>query len=253
MRPGPADCLVVIPARFGSTRFPGKALAPLGGRPVVEWCWRAARAARVGPVVVATDDGRVRRAVVAFGGRAVMTPASCASGSDRVACAARGRREPLVINLQGDMPFIRPSTLRKVAELLRRNPAADVATAVTPLRDGRRAADPNVVKAALARGGRTRRRVLYFSRAPIPFPRDGGRARRFEHLGIYGFRRRALERFVRLKPSPLERCERLEQLRALEDGMTIFAAVVSQRPVAVDTPADLRRAERLLRSRRVRK
>ncbi|MCX5793925.1 MAG: 3-deoxy-manno-octulosonate cytidylyltransferase [Elusimicrobia bacterium] len=236
------DCLVVIPARLGSTRFPAKVLARLGGRPVVEWCWRAARAAGVGPVLVATDDERVRRAVAAFGGLAVMTPVSCASGSDRVARAARGRREPLVINLQGDMPFIKPSTVRRVAELLRRNPGADMATAVMPLRDPRRDADPNVVKAALAQDGR----ALYFSRAAIPFARDGGKPRRFEHLGIYGFRRRSLDRFVRLPATALERCECLEQLRALEDGMSIYAAVVTERPVAIDTPADLRRAERML-------
>ncbi|OGS38787.1 MAG: 3-deoxy-D-manno-octulosonate cytidylyltransferase [Elusimicrobia bacterium RIFOXYA2_FULL_69_6] len=240
------DCLVVIPARLGSVRFPAKVLAPLGGRPVVEWCWRAARAAGVGPVLVATDDERVRRVVAGFGGEAVLTPRSCASGSDRVARAARGRREPLIINLQGDMPFIKGSTVRAVAELLRRRPSADMATAVTPLAAGPREQDPNVVKAALACDGR----ALYFSRAAIPFPREGGPARRLEHLGIYGFRRRSLEHFVRLPPSRLERCECLEQLRALEDGMSIYAAVVSERPVAIDTPADLRRAERMLRDKR---
>ncbi|MDD5627874.1 MAG: 3-deoxy-manno-octulosonate cytidylyltransferase [Elusimicrobia bacterium] len=240
-----ADCLVVIPARLGSTRFPAKVLALLGGRPVVEWCWRAARAARVGPVLVATDDERVRRVVAAFGGEAVLTPKSCASGSDRVARAAKGRREPLIINLQGDMPFVKPATIRRVADILRSNPAADMATAVMPLDDPRREADPNVVKAALTRDGR----ALYFSRAAIPFSRDGGRPRRFEHLGIYGFRRRSLDRFVSLPATALERCECLEQLRALEDGMTIYAAVVSERPVAIDTPADLRRAERMLKGK----
>lgn len=238
------DCLVVIPARFASQRFPGKVLAPLGGEPVVQWCWRAARAAAVGPVLVATEDERVRRAVAAFGGQAVLTPRSCASGSDRVARAARGRREGLIINLQGDMPFIKPSTLRRVAEILRRNASADMATAVTPLADPRRAGNPNVVKAALAQDGR----ALYFSRAPIPHPRDGGPARRFEHLGIYGFRRPVLERFVSLRPTALERCECLEQLRALENGMTIFAVAVRERPVAIDTPADLRQAQRMLRA-----
>ena len=241
-----SDCLVVIPARFGSTRFPGKVLALLGGRPVVQWCWQAACAAAVGPVLVATEDERVRRAVTAFGGQAVMTPASCASGSDRVAWAARSRREPFIINLQGDMPFVRPATLRRVAQLLRRDPAVEMATAVTPLPDGPRAADPNVVKAAIAGDGR----ALYFSRAAIPFPRDGGKLKRLEHLGIYGFRRQALKRFVSLRPSPLERCECLEQLRALENGMTIHAAIVAEQSVAIDTPADLVRAEALLRGRR---
>jgi len=239
-------CLVVIPARFGSKRFPAKVLAPLGGRPVVEWCWRAAVRADIGPVVVATDHERVRRAVAAVGGDSVMTPAACASGSDRVACAARGRREALVLNLQGDMPFVKPSTLRRVIAILRRNPAADMATAVTPLRDERRGADPNVVKAALTHDGR----ALYFSRAPIPHPRNGGRITRFEHLGIYGFRKRTLERFVRLPPSPLELCECLEQLRALEAGWSLYAAVVTEQPVAIDTRADLKRAERILKASR---
>ncbi len=241
MRP---DCLVVIPARLGSTRFPAKVLASLGGRSVVEWCWRAAIRAKVGPVLVATDDQRVVRAVAAFGGQAVLTPRSCASGSDRVHCASLGRKEPFIINLQGDMPFVRPSTVRRVAQILRRNKAADMATAVVPMADERRALNPNAVKAVLARDGR----ALYFSRSPIPFPRNGNVPQRFEHLGIYGFRRKALERFVRLSPSPLEKIESLEQLRALEDGMTIYAARVEDLSVAIDTPADLRRAERLLHS-----
>lgn len=240
------DCLVVIPARFGSTRFPGKVLASLGGRSIVEWCWRAAVRARVGPVLVASDDERVIRAVTSFGGRAVLTSCSCASGSDRVHRAARDRREPFIINLQGDMPFIKPSTLRRVARILRGNPAADMSTAVMPLPDERRSADPNVVKAVLARDGR----AVYFSRAPIPYPRDGAKPRRFEHLGIYGFKRRSLERFVNLPPSRLERCECLEQLRALEDGMSIYAVVVSEKPVAIDTPQDLARAKRFLKGKR---
>jgi 3-deoxy-manno-octulosonate cytidylyltransferase (CMP-KDO synthetase) len=239
------NCLVVIPARFGSTRFPGKVLALLRGRPIVEWCWRAAKAARVGPVLVATEDERVARAVAGFGGQAVMTPPSCVSGSDRVHQAARGGRHQLIINLQGDMPLVKPSTIRSVARVLTRNPAADIATAVTPLRGAGRAADPNAVKAVLAANGR----ALYFSRAPVPWPRDGSGASRYEHLGIYGFRRAALERFVGLPPSPLELCESLEQLRALEDGMAIFAAVVRESPAAIDTPADLARAARFLRGR----
>ena len=237
------DCLVVIPARYASKRFPGKVLALLGGRPVVEWCWRAAVRSGVGPVLVATEDVRVVRRVEAFGGKAVLTSKSCASGSDRVHEAARGRREPLVINLQSDMPFVRPATLRRVAEVLRRRVGADIATAVIPLRDERRAKAPQVVKAALARDGR----ALYFSRAPIPFPRDGQKIKRFEHLGIYGFRRKALDRFVDLEPTPLELCECLEQLRALENGMTIYAAVVSDTGLAIDTPGDLEQAKRLLR------
>ena len=234
---------MVIPSRYGATRFPGKVLAKLGGRTIVEWCWRAAKAADVGPVVVATEHPKVVEAVAAFGGEAVLTSASCPSGSDRVHEAARGRRSPFIINLQGDAPLIRPSTIRKVAEILRKNPKADMSTAVMPLEDPARIQDPNVVKAALCADGR----ALYFSRSPIPFPRNAHAAVHREHLGIYGYRRKALDRFVSLPPSALERAESLEQLRALEDGMTIYAALVSDRPVAIDTPADLRRAERILK------
>ncbi len=239
-------CLVVIPSRFGSTRFPGKVLAPLAGKPVVRWCYDAAKAARVGPVVVATEDERVVQAVRSFGGEAVLTSDQCRSGSDRVFEASRLWRGRFVINLQGDMPLVRPATILRVARLLEDNPGADIATAVMPLEDPERIKDPNVVKAAVARDGR----ALYFSRSPIPFPRDGRPARRFEHLGIYGFRRSALKRFVKLPPSPLEKTESLEQLRALENGMTIFAAFVSDVPVAIDTPADLKRAQSLLRRKK---
>lgn len=240
-----SDCLVVIPARLGSTRFPAKVLATLRGRPIVEWCRRAAAAAKVGPVVVATDHEKVVHAVEYFGGEAVLTPVGCASGTDRVWAVARARKARFVINLQGDEPLIKPGTIRKVAELLRANPSADIATAVVPLTERRRAEDPNVVKAALGSGGR----CLYFSRAPIPYPREAkGAGPRWQHIGIYGFRYAALQRFVGLPPSPLERLECLEQLRALEAGMTIFAAKVNDRTVAIDTPGDMARAARTLQN-----
>ena len=170
-----------------------------------------------------------------------MTPPSCPSGSDRVWLAAKGRREPIILNYQGDMPFLKPATLRATVKALTRD--ADVSTAVIPLRAGRRERDPNVVKAVLTKDGR----CLYFSRTMVPFARDGARPRRWEHLGLYAYRREALRRFVALPPSSLEKTEKLEQLRALEAGMTIRAAIVSERPVSVDVPADLKRAERLLR------
>lgn len=242
-----SDCLVVIPARIGSTRFPAKVLATLRGRPIVEWCRRAAASAKVGPVVVATDHEKVVHAVEYFGGEAVLTPEGCASGTDRVWAVARERRARFVINLQGDEPLIKTATIRKVAELLRSNPSADIATAVVPLADKRRVEDPNVVKAALGRDGR----CLYFSRAAIPYPRRssasaGEKPAYFQHIGIYGFRYPALQRFVGLPPSPLERLECLEQLRALEAGLTIFAVKVSDRTVAIDTPGDMARAARVL-------
>lgn len=242
--------LVVIPARLASTRLPRKVLLPLAGLPVVEWCRRAALRARVGPVVVATDHADVAGTVERLGGDAVMTSPDCPSGTDRVAQAvraverARGRRFEVVINLQGDEPFIRPSTIRAVAALLTRaRPAGDLSTAVVPLDDARRAAEPSLVKAVVAADGR----CLYFSRAAVPHAARGAVPRYFQHIGIYGFIRPALDRFVRLPPSALERLESLEQLRALEAGMAIAAAVVSDRTVAIDTAADLARAARQMK------
>jgi len=233
--------LTVIPARLGSTRFPGKVLARLGGRSMVEWCWRAAKAAKLGPVLVATDARSVADEVRRFGGDAVMTPSSCPSGSDRVWLAAKHRREQIILNYQGDMPLLQSATLRATVTALTRG--TDIATAVIPLAAGKRFLDPNVVKAVLARDGR----CLYFSRAAVPFGRDGASVRCWEHLGLYAYRRGALKRFVSLPPSPLEKAEKLEQLRALEAGMTLRAAVVAERPVAVDVPADLTRAAKFLR------
>lgn len=225
-------CLTVIPARLGSTRFPRKVLARLAGRTMIEWCWRAAKAAKLGPVLVAVDSREVADEVKRFGGEFVMTRPSLPSGSDRVWAAAKGRREPVILNYQGDMPLLKPSTLRATVKALSKG--ADIATSVIGIDDADRRDDRNVVKAVLAKDGR----CLYFSRAPVSS---------WEHLGLYAYRRAALKRFVSMPPSPLEKSERLEQLRALEDGMAIRAAVVRERPVAVDVPSDLRRAETMLR------
>ena len=244
------DCVVVIPARMASTRLPRKVLLPLAGLPVVEWCRRAAVRAAVGPVVVATDHPEVAGTVERLGGVAVMTPPGCPSGTDRVARAVkaiervRGRRFKTVVNLQGDEPFIRASTIRAVARLLTgARPAGDLSTAVVPLADARRASEPNLVKAVLAKDGR----CLYFTRAPAPYPARDAKPAYYQHIGIYGYTREALDRFVALKPSPLETMESLEQLRALEDGMTIVAAVVDDQTIAIDTANDLARAARLKR------
>lgn len=225
-------CLTVIPARLGSTRFPRKVLAKLGGRTMIEWCWRAAKAAKLGPVLVAVDSREVAAEVKRFGGNFVMTAPSLPSGSDRVWAAAKVRREPIILNYQGDMPLLKPATLRATVKALRKG--TDIATAVIALEDAARQNDRNVVKAVLTKNGR----CLYFSRAPISS---------WEHLGLYAYRRAALKRFVSMPPSPLEKSEKLEQLRALEDGMTIHAAIVRERPVSVDAPSDLRRAETMLR------
>jgi 3-deoxy-manno-octulosonate cytidylyltransferase (CMP-KDO synthetase) len=229
--------LTVIPARLGSTRFPKKVLAKLDGRSMVEWCWRAAMAAKLGPVVVAADSRAVADEVRRFGGEVVMTPPDCPSGSDRVWLAAKRRKESVILNFQGDMPLIKPETLRATVRAL--SNGVDIATAVIPLHDDSRSKDPNVVKAVRTVDGT----CLYFSRSQVP----QGAGPRWEHLGLYVYRRSSLRRFVELAPSPLERSERLEQLRALEAGMRIKAAVVHERPVSVDVPADLKKAENLLR------
>ena len=234
--------LIVVPSRMGSQRFPGKVLAELDGKPIVRWCWDAARSSEVGDVLIATEDKKVAEVVWAFGGEAVLTSAKLQSGTDRVFEAAAGRKVDFILNVQGDQPFIKPATIKAVVEVLVKEPAADISTAVMPLDDAERINDPNVVKAVMSEKGR----CLYFSRSPIPYERNSG-AKRWEHLGIYGYRRASLEKFVKLPPSPLELVESLEQLRALEAGMQIFAAVVSDVPVAIDTPADLARAETFLR------
>ncbi|MBI4387104.1 MAG: 3-deoxy-manno-octulosonate cytidylyltransferase [Elusimicrobia bacterium] len=253
------DFLIVIPARMASTRLPGKVLADLNGRPVVEWCRRAAVRAGLGTVVVATDDPRVSRALAPYNAQVVMTCAKCVSGTDRTWDAVRRlSRLPrrgacagirFVMNLQGDEPFVSPVTLRRVAATLRRRPDCDIATAVTRI-GAREAADPNSVKTVLTREGR----CLYFSRAPIPFPRassrNGSGPIYWKHLGLYAFRKEALERFIRLPVSPLERRESLEQLRAIEAGMSVHAVEAAGPTVAIDTAADLARARRRAREGR---
>ena len=241
--------IVIIPARLASTRLPGKPLADIGGRPMIVHVWRRAVEARVGPVVVACDDAAIADAAHAAGGRAVLTRTDHPSGSDRVFEAlesvdADGRHD-VVVNLQGDLPTVEPEI---VADTLRPldDAAVDIATLATPIVDAAEADDPSVVKAVLSvpPDGRVGR-ALYFSRAAVP----AGDGPRFHHIGIYAYRRTALERFVRLPPVGLETRERLEQLRALEHGMRIDAALVDTVPLGVDTPADLDRARALLAAR----
>ena len=229
--------IVIIPARLASTRLPGKPLADIGGLPLIGHVWGRARAAQVGRVVVAAGDAEIADAVRAFGGEAVLTDPELPSGTDRVMAAADavdpGGAAP-VINLQGDMPDVGAEVLRAVAERLRA-PEAEMVTAVVA-REGE--LGPDRVKAVVADDGR----ALYFTRAEAPW----GEGARFQHVGIYGFARGALQRFCALPPSPLERRERLEQLRALEAGMRIDCVEVDSIPMSVDTPQDLEHARRLL-------
>jgi 3-deoxy-manno-octulosonate cytidylyltransferase (CMP-KDO synthetase) len=234
--------IVLIPARMAATRLPGKPLADIGGLPMIVRVLRQAEAAQVGPVAVAAGDPEILAAVEQAGGRAVATDPALPSGSDRI-MAALGALDPAglydtVINLQGDMPFVLPATVAACAEVLAQEPAVDIATAVAEEATPADRANPDVVKAVLALlQGRTAGRALYFTRSTLY-----GDAPVWRHIGIYAYRRDALARFTAAPPSPLERREKLEQLRALELGLRIDAAVVDAAPISVDTPADLEAA-----------
>ena len=237
---------VLIPARYGSTRFPGKALADLGGRPmVVRVCERAA-ASGATAVVVATDDERIRAAVQSRGFQTVMTRADHASGTDRLAEAASRLglgEDEIVVNVQGDEPLIDPALIAGTARELARQPEASVATACHAIHDPASHANPNVVKVVRdARGF-----ALYFSRAAIPFARDGGLPPCFRHVGIYAYRAGFLTRYAGLAPSPLEVAEQLEQLRVLWHGYRIAVLLTAGNPApGVDTPQDLAAVRKML-------
>jgi len=231
---------VVIPARYGATRLPGKPLAEIDGRPMIWYVWdKARRAETPSRVVVATDDARIASAVRGFGGEAVMTSPDCASGTDRVAEAARGMDEEVIVNLQGDEPMMHPSVVDAVAAPLVADPAVLMSTAALLQDDPAEFGRPSVVKVVVdARGD-----ALYFSRSPIPHYRDNGSGRYRKHLGIYGYRREFLFRVAALPPSRLEEAERLEQLRVLENGHRIRVVDVAHDSVGVDTPEDLKAVE----------
>lgn len=240
--------LVIVPARLQATRLPGKPLADIHGKPMIVHVWERARAADVGRVVVATDAEEIAAAVRSAGGEAVMTRADHPSGSDRVFEAVK-RLDPdgaakLVVNLQGDLPTLEPRLVRECLAPLA-GPGPEIATLAAEITEPEEKAAPSVVKVVgTPVGGNEARRLraLYFTRATAPY----GDGPLYHHIGIYAFRRVALERFVSLPPSTLELREKLEQLRALENGMRIDVALVDTVPLGVDTPADLERARRLL-------
>ena len=238
--------LAVIPARYGSTRFPGKPLAMLRGKPMIQHVYeRVAEAKRVKEVVVATDDQLIVDAVKRFQGRAVMTSPAAASGSDRVAEVARTRKAQVVINVQGDEPLIHPDMVDQLAEFLEHHNSIPMASLMTPLQDEEQGNNPNVVKAVVDHNGF----ALYFSRAPIPFLRDPKRQpmpRFYKHIGIYGYQRDFVLQFPSLPSTRLEQLEQLEQLRALEHGYQIKLLETPHDTVGVDTPEDLRRVEEIL-------
>lgn len=243
--------IILIPARMASTRLPGKPLAEIGGEPMIVQVWRRACEAAVGPVVVACAEPEIAAAVQRVGGTAVLTRPDHPSGSDRIHEALctidPQQRHDVVVNLQGDLPTLDPEVVRAALAPLD-EPAVDIATLVAPIADAAEALDPNVVKVALAHAPEARvGRAVYFSRAAVPW----GEGMYWHHIGLYAYRRAALARFVTLPPGALEQRERLEQLRALEHGMRIDAAVVSTVPLGVDTEADLARARAALAGGRV--
>ncbi len=240
--------IVLIPARMASTRLPGKPLAEIHGAPMIVHVWRRAMEASLGTVVVAADDAAIIAAVRRAGGHAVMTGDHHQSGSDRIFEALGlfdpDRRHDIVVNVQGDLPTVEPETIRSAARLLD-DPAVQIGTVAAPISRPEERTDPNVVKVVGSASAPDRQRALYFTRATAPH----GEGPLFHHIGLYAYRRAALERFVALPPSPLELREKLEQLRALEDGMRIDVAIVAETPLGVDTPHDLERARALLAPR----
>lgn len=239
--------LIVIPARLKATRLPDKPLAIIGDAPMIVQVWRRAMAAKIGPVVVAVGDQAIADAITAAGGKAVITDPDLPSGSDRVHAAAEAfdpaGKHDVVVNLQGDLPTLEPRLLAAAVAVLA-DPAIDIATLVARITDEAELSDPAAVKAVVSLApGQTIGPALYFSRNLVP----SGSGDYYHHIGIYAFRRAALRRFVTLKPTVLEQRERLEQLRALENGMRMAAALVDTIPLGVDTPADLERARHLFK------
>ncbi len=234
--------IVLIPARMASARLPGKPLADIAGLPMIVRVWRQAVAAGVGPVVVAAAEREILLAVEAAGGRAVLTRPDLPSGSDRIFAGLEAvdpdGEHDVVVNLQGDLPALDPGAIRAAVDALAAT-GADIATLAAEIDDDAERDDPNVVKPVVAwdTSGASGR-ALYFTRARAPH----GDGALYHHIGIYAFKRAALRRFVELEPSPLEKREKLEQLRALEAGMTIAVARVDEVPLSVDTPQDLEKA-----------
>jgi 3-deoxy-manno-octulosonate cytidylyltransferase (CMP-KDO synthetase) len=234
--------LGIIPARFASARFPGKPIAPLAGKPMIQHVWERARRARlVGELIVATDDERIRDAALAFGATVVLTRSGHASGTDRAAEAAAGTGAEIVVNIQGDEPLIDPDAIDMAISTLLDDPACQMATLKKRILTPEEVQNPNVVKVATRQDGY----ALYFSRAPIPYNRGGG-AVYWKHIGLYVYRRALLLGYSSLAPGVLEDAERLEQLRALENGIPIRVAETTYETIGVDTPADLAAVERLL-------
>ena len=235
--------IAVIPARYASTRFPGKVLADLGGKPILRHVWERTKRSKADTVLIAVDDPKVFEAARAFGADVVMTSPNHPSGSDRIWEAVRERDAEVIINVQGDEPFVKPQVIDALIDAMSDAGAPDMATVAVPCPRAEFADNPNMVKVVMSADNY----ALYFSRSMIPFLRTGGtEMETFRHWGIYAYRREALARFVSLPEGNLEKCEKLEQLRALENGMRIKVIRTVYQSVGIDTPEELEKAERFL-------
>lgn len=238
----------VIPSRYAAVRLPGKPLVSIAGKPMIQHVWeRVSRATKLAKVVVATDDERIRAAVKAFGGEAIMTRSDHRSGTDRVAEVAVAAHADIFINVQGDEPLVAPEAVDALVEAIAEDETVQLATLAVPLQNPKDIMDPNIVKVVLDFNGD----ALYFSRAPIPWVRDTANsvhARHLKHLGLYAYRREALLDYRTLPPGDLERVEQLEQLRWMENGYKMRVAETEHDAVSVDVPEDVARVEKLIRA-----
>ena len=236
----------VIPARYGSTRFPGKALALLHGKPIIQWVWeKASRAKTLSRVIIATDDAQIKRSAEQFGAEVMMTKKNHPSGTDRIAEVVKNLTCDLVVNIQGDEPFLKPVLIDEAVKALAVHSDFHMSTLCQTLEDKREIESPHLVKVVLGK----KNQALYFSRYPIPFDRDQEKATPYyQHIGLYVYRKKTLLELVKLPMSLLEKSEKLEQLRALENGYQILVKKVSYPGIGIDTPQDLLKAKRLLSS-----
>ncbi|MEI8234103.1 MAG: 3-deoxy-manno-octulosonate cytidylyltransferase [Verrucomicrobiota bacterium] len=241
----PKSVVAILPARWGSTRFPGKPLHPIAGKPLIQHVWeRTLRAKSIARVIIATDDMRIAEAAFAFGAEVAVTSPKHRSGTDRIAEVAKKLAGVShILNVQGDEPLVDPTLLNRLAKTLLADPKLDMVTAANVFGPGDDVTNPNAVKVAISRTGN----ALYFSRSPIPYIRDAAAAvPYYRHQGLYGYSLKFLLQFVQWKPSPLEKAEQLEQLRALENGAAIRVLLTKHASVGVDTPADAGAVEKIL-------
>ncbi len=236
--------IVVIPARFASMRFPGKVIADLQGKPIVQWVYEKAKAAKnVDDVIIAVDDEKVAKVVQDFGGKFVMTKPNHPSGTDRIAEAIENIDCDIIVNVQGDEPLIPTEVIEELVEKMKNNKDIEMGTVAVPIKRDKKAEDSNLVKVIFD----VNNFAIYFSRSIIPFLRVGGEDTTiFKHWGVYSYRRDILEKIVNLEESRFEKCEKLEQLRALENGVKIFVVISNLESIGIDTPEDLILAEKTI-------